>query len=381
MSIVENKGANHRYEVDIIRGFTIASVVGMHTVATITYVDTNAYGSFIQYLVLLILRYNRQTFIFITAFVLVYVYNKPGLKFLTFLRKRALTIIIPYVLWSILYVFLYTPNATVGTYLFDIFTGSAYYQLYYIILAIQLYLILPYFIKILNKLKDKTVISMIIIFILQFLVMFYDYYIMNLQNLTKSNSIINTILTYQDRFIFMYFAYIFLGGFAAIHIHTFEKKIKENKLSVFLFFAFSLIALIVSYIIEVKIFNLSVYFSSAFMQPLVITYSLSVILLLFYISMNFIKKAKKKHEIKILNFILILSEASFGLYLIHPIILNIVNYILSTYSVFPNTFLPVLIGWIATLGISLSIVILFLKTPYLRVLIGKYDKKTKLLNT
>jgi membrane-bound acyltransferase YfiQ involved in biofilm formation len=381
MKIIEDKAVNHRYEVDIIRGFTIASVIGMHTVATITYVDTNAYGSFIQYLIVLLLRYNRQTFIFITAFVLVYVYNKPGLKFLNFLRKRALTIIIPYILWSILYVFLYTPNATIGTYLFDIFTGSAYYQLYYIMLAIQLYLILPYFIKILNKLKDKTLISMIIIFILQFVVMFYDYYIMNLSNLTKQNTIVNTILTYQDRFIFMYFAYIFLGGFAAIHINTFEKKINEKKLGVILFFILSLISLIISYIIEVKVFNLSIFYASAFMQPLVITYSISIILMLFYLSINFIKKTKKKHEIKILNFILILSEASFGLYLIHPIILNIVNYILSTYLILPNTFLPVLIGWIATLGISLGIVVLFLKTPYLRVLIGKYNKKTKLLNT
>ena len=42
MKIIEDKAVNHRYEVDIIRGFTIASVIGMHTVATITYVDTNA---------------------------------------------------------------------------------------------------------------------------------------------------------------------------------------------------------------------------------------------------------------------------------------------------------------------------------------------------
>ncbi len=367
-----------RYEADILRGVTIFSVMGMHTVATITYIDTNNTYLYIQYLIILLFRYNRQVFIFITAFILVYIYNKPDFNVREFFKKRIFSIIIPYIIWSIIYVFIFNRHATLWKYIYDILTGSAYYQLYYILLAIQLYLLLPFFIKILNKLKDKTVITLTIVSIIQVLIISYTYFY--LKNIPDKSTLDNIILAIQDKFILFYIGYIFIGGFIALHINKFEREVKKYIKQIYIFFALSFIATILSYIIETKIFNQSIYYASSFMQPMIIIYSISIILLFFSITLNFINKTKDINNNKIIKFIFLVSESSFGLYLIHPIILDIISYLLYFLRFYIPGAILVILGWFITFLISLLIVVIALNIPYINFLVGKFKRKIDLFN-
>ncbi len=383
MSIIKKRNVNHRYEADIIRGITVISVVAMHTVGTITFVDTNNFWSIIQFMILLLLRYNRQTFIFITAFVLVYVYNKPNLNLINFWKKRTLGIIIPYIIWSIIYVALYVKNPSLYNYVYDIITGSAEYQLYYILLAIQLYILLPFFIKILNKLKDKVFITLLSLGIFQFLLMSYTYFFLKINN--TNYKFVLRLTHIQYRFILFYLVYIFLGGFFALYVNDIEKEFKKNYFKFILFFILSTLVLLLSYYIEILVFHLPIAIASSFDQPLVISYSLSLIFILYKISLSISKN--KIHLLKKINkslvkFFLIVSEAAFGIYLIHPIILNIVSSNIM-FPIYKYNNIPyiggviIILGWMLTVLISLSIVLLIMQIPYLNILVGKYSKYDK----
>lgn len=395
MSILKQKKPNHRYEADIMRGIIVLSVVAMHTVGTITYVDTTEFYSIIQYGVLILLRYNRQAFIFITAFVLVYVYNKPNLNWVEFWRKRGIGIIIPYIIWSIIYVSINVKNPSLYNYVYDTVLGSSSYQMYYILLAIQLYLLLPFFIKLLNKIKEKVVVTLVSLSIFQVLLMIYTYYFLRMNN--NNYKFTQRLVHIQYRFILFYLVYIFLGGFFALYYKDIEKIIKKNYIKSVIFFILSTLALLASYILEVSVFHLPIDFASAFDQPLIITYSLALIIVIFKFSLdisnNKIHILKNVNK-KIVNFFFIVSEAAFGIYLMHPIILNIVsnNIIYPLYKYNSNIpligFFSVFVGWVLTVLIVLGIVLIIMQIPYLNILVGKYskyerkqNKKTPMLDT
>ncbi len=395
MVILKKKKPNHRYEADIMRGIIVLSVVAMHTVGTITYVDTTEFYSIFQYGILILLRYNRQAFIFITAFVLVYVYNKPDLNWVEFWKKRTIGIIIPYVIWSIVYVAINVKNPSLYNYVYDTLLGSSSYQMYYILLAIQLYLLLPFFIKILNRIREKAIITLVSLSIFQILLMSYTYYVLRLNN--TNYKFTQRLVHIQYRFILFYLIYIFLGGFFALYYKDIERIIKKNYKKAITFFILSTLALLASYVLEVYTFHLPIDFASAFDQPLIITYSLALIIVIFKLSIDLSKnkiKLVKKINKQIVKFFFIVSEAAFGIYLMHPIILNFVssNIIYPIYRYNINTpligFFSVFIGWILTVLIVLAIVLIIIQIPYLNILVGKYskyerkqNKKTPMLDT
>ncbi len=395
MVILKKKKPNHRYEADIMRGIIVLSVVAMHTVGTITYIDTTEFYSVFQYAILILLRYNRQAFIFITAFVLVYVYNRPDLNWVEFWKKRTIGIIIPYVIWSIIYVAINVKNPSLYNYVYDTLLGSSSYQMYYILLAIQLYLLLPFFIKILNRIREKAIVTLVSLSIFQILLMSYTYYVLRLNN--TNYKFTQRLVHIQYRFILFYLIYIFLGGFFALYYKDIEKIVKKNYKKAITFLILSILALLTSYVLEIYTFHLPIDFASAFDQPLVITYSLALIIIIFKLSIDISKnkiKLIKKFNKQIVKFFFLVSEAAFGIYLIHPIILNFVssNIIYPIYKYNINTpligFFSVFIGWILTVLIVLTIVLIIMQIPYLNILVGKYskyerkqNKKTPMLDT
>ena len=201
----------------------------------------------------------------------------------------------------------------------------------------------------------------------------------------------------QYRFILFYLIYIFLGGFFALYYKDIERIIKKNYKKAITFFILSTLALLASYVLEVYTFHLPIDFASAFDQPLIITYSLALIIVIFKLSIDLSKnkiKLVKKINKQIVKFFFIVSEAAFGIYLMHPIILNFVssNIIYPIYRYNINTpligFFSVFIGWILTVLIVLAIVLIIIQIPYLNILVGKYskyerkqNKKTPMLDT
>lgn len=137
------------YSIDFMRVSLFTCVVMVHTVGTINLEDVVRRMSLLSMLI----HFTRYGFVFVTLFVLCLAYSKRSLQPLTFWRTRFSTIVLPYVVWSAVYVvtdaWMLSPddlpgigelaeNAGLG-----ILRGDAKYQMYFLLISMQIYLFFP----------------------------------------------------------------------------------------------------------------------------------------------------------------------------------------------------------------------------------------------
>src|SRR6185437_14817738 len=135
------------HELDLVRVITALSVVAVHATAFTVIFNTTQLGADIQNAAVSALHFTREVFLSLTALVMVHNYTKRPLKLSTFWRKRGLGVVVPYIIWSLFYLWFNFARHPFGAWihraLIDLLTGNASYQLYYILLTIEFYLMLP----------------------------------------------------------------------------------------------------------------------------------------------------------------------------------------------------------------------------------------------
>ncbi|WP_162463111.1 acyltransferase [Paenibacillus psychroresistens] len=139
-------------------------------------------------------RYGTTTFIFLSAFVLFYrYYEKPisGKLLMSFYKRRLLYIGIPYVIFSILYYVIqmyysygetwhqFVQAASVIGFLKMLALGKSFYHLYFVFINIQFYLLFPLLLLLLQYKRNLTKHLIWIGFLLQWAFIIYNYYSLN----------------------------------------------------------------------------------------------------------------------------------------------------------------------------------------------------------
>jgi peptidoglycan/LPS O-acetylase OafA/YrhL len=132
-------------QVDAMRPMKQAGVISTHVltyfVPAAAIVSTNA--------VMLLTHFSREGFFFISACMLTYAYmdlDSGGLR--RFYGRRFLAVAVPYLCWSVIY-FLYLlptahyPSAPAALRNFAVEIATGYYQLYFLLIILQYYLVFP----------------------------------------------------------------------------------------------------------------------------------------------------------------------------------------------------------------------------------------------
>lgn len=159
------RAGGHLYELDIVRIVTFAGVIFDHCVSGTTFpfsVASNAIQT--------IFHYTRNAFFALTGFVLVYQYRDRKLDPIDFWRRRYKAVGLPFLTWSVFY-WLYhmyvmwppafsnvtrtfetweSTKAALKVLAYDLFTGDAWYHLYFVFVTMQVYLIFPFLLKFLR---------------------------------------------------------------------------------------------------------------------------------------------------------------------------------------------------------------------------------------
>ena len=110
--------------------------------------------------VMLLTHFSREGFFFISACMLTYAYmdlDRSGLR--RFYGRRFAAVTVPYLCWTVIY-FLYllptthysSPAAALGQ--FVKLTATGYYQLYFLLIIMQFYLLFPLFVGFLRRTRD-----------------------------------------------------------------------------------------------------------------------------------------------------------------------------------------------------------------------------------
>ncbi len=313
---------SHIYEVDFLRALTVFSVVAIHSIASTSYLYSSSFLA-TRYTALFIhlLHYNREIFVFVTALVLTYVYHQRSFSTKKFWGKRLLFIFVPYVLWSFIYVKLNNPTLPLGSYLslsaYDVLTGNASYQLYYILLALQYYAIFPFFLRFIKKIGKHPLTVLCISFIIQVSMIYIDFTYFQKGTFTNLPFINQFFLPYQDRLFITYQFFFVFGAIVALYINTSYQLIR--KYGPFLIWpiivVLSCYALYFFHQLNIKE---PMSYALTVLQPSVIIYSTCIIPFFAWISTVWAKKKKMFGCIKAI------SDASFGIFFVHVLILNYV---------------------------------------------------------
>ena len=216
-----NSGRSHVHELDLLRVVTAFGVVAVHTLAG-TIIFARAQSAIIlQHAAEGTMHFTREVFMFTTALILVYTYVGKRFNLGVFWRKRGIGVVIPYAIWSAIYLalagLLVSPQRFVITWATDLLTGDASYQLYYILLTIQFYLLFPLVLWLLPLFDRYPWRTLIISAALQLLILALNFYV--IQRPPVADSAAGAwMIKYLARLAPVYQFYFVLGAVCALRL-------------------------------------------------------------------------------------------------------------------------------------------------------------------
>lgn len=238
--------------IEYIRGISMMGVIGIHVGSQ--YLSNTAANVDLIALFEVITRFSVPIFFFISAFGLFYNLdlNAP-FDFRYFMKRRFQTVLIPYLVWSFFYLlhdgWLYGVGFPDPLHILVLlFFGNAKYQLYFLVILLWFYLLMPLWIWMVRR---ASLVSLSLLLLAQ---IGFDYWSSFATSFNlfvyglPDTSLLKPFLMYRLNYWVMHYVFIFvLGGYLAVHIHAFMDFMKKHRLGIMAFFWASLVSLLAYY--------------------------------------------------------------------------------------------------------------------------------------
>lgn len=372
MQLAQKRGRPYLDELDRLRIITALSVVAVHVLALTAFLDATPLALLIQNGFVTAFHFTREVFMFVTAFALVYVYYGKPFSTRTFWKKRGIGVVFPYVVWSIIYLWVNLHPASPLDFLQALFwallRGNASYQLYYILLTIQFYILFPLFLLFLRRAGRHPWVTLGVSFALEVATLYVIYHYV--QAAPLSGTIGSILNQYTDSFVLVYQFYFVLGAMAALYLREIRDFLLRHGAWIVGGAVVALVALELHYVISLQIAHVSLDRAVAVLQPVMAFYSLAVIAFLYWFAYRRVVRLKQINSSRSQVIWRTLSNASFGIYLVHPLFLTFFLGHMSALSSWPVV-LPVALAWLFTAGGATLFSVLLLHVPILSRLIGR----------
>lgn len=372
---VARKSRIFLHELDMVRVVTALSVVAVHVTAFTIIFNTTHIGAEVQNAVVSALHFTREVFLSLTALVMVHNYTKRPLKLSRFWRKRGIGVVLPYIVWSLFYVYFYVPHTSWSHWIHvavaDILSGNASYQLYYILLTIEFYLVLPLLLWFVLRYRQHPWRVLGISAVLQVALMYFDY------NYILAGPLATThfgqwMNEYQWRMLPEYQFYIFIGAFAALYLDELRSFVMRNGAWVVLGLVGGLSALWLRYGIGLSVQHFTMGYATHVFQPVMVLYAFTSILFLFWLGCVWSSHRNAQGLPHGRHFVTLLSDASFGVYLIHAFVLNdVLQHVAPKLLVGWPVAMRVFSVWFIVATITVLICAILLYTPGFSRLVGR----------
>ena len=405
-------------EVEIMRAIGIVAVVLIH----VSGAGTRLTKGSIEWLLFTVMNYSLQfavpMFLLVSAFILAYKYSDSDeSNWPKFYLGRVRQILLPYIIWTLIYLIYKFVICGVNTNAFlregtkntlnVIFFGKGYYHLYFMSLIMQFYLIFPLLLKGMRwieniyftfsgKSKNNTtlynpVANTIKLFIMIMLLGLsqYGFLVLNKSFIYYGFSedlfgfhILYSGFELTGAMIFSYIMPIGIGLWLGWNFQSWNRSWGVARWAIYPI-AIATAWLFVSFSINPFSLNSDVFIGIpkslfiAMLRNIFVTF----FSLMIYDLANLIKAFARD---VVRSFIIRLGSASFGIYLIHPLILDIWNrntlILKASESIIIFTAVR-LAGFALTLGLSWWIVEVCSKLPYVSGIFGNKGKKKLSKNT
>ncbi len=366
-------------EIEILRGLAFLAVVMQHVIAGLFYQPGLSPGVLTAGTTFLgLTRYAVPLFVFITGVVLFYNYDGK-LQFGSFLRKRFLQVVVPYLAWTVFYyawVSLLSGGSAKTTWmqLYDILnlflTGKASYHLWFMVMIIPFYLLFPLFRLLLSKRMSWQIHLVIVASIL--VINLVLVYALSQGKIISDNPSFGFIFDYLDRNFIFWIFYFMLGGLAGTYYEQWKAFVRKT----WLFSAGLLVLCMVQIYLKVDEINIGVtdnpyLFSSnvtAPLKPFMMATILLLILLVFLLAEKI--AARSGRTARLLG---TFGKYSFGAYLIHAFVLKLVNESVIAYMGFFGVYARTLVAFIlcSLLSVGLCMLLSRIKMSFGELSVGK----------
>lgn len=286
-----------------MRGIAIIAVLIIHITANAAVSSPVGSKPFIFYnFINSLALFAVPHFLFISSLVLSYKLSQEKIDLISFSLKRLRTSLAPYLIWSALYMayiriaYGYGELFSIVYWVKQLYQGTAFYHLYYLLIIIQLYLLIPLIHRFIGKTSFPVFLAATVLCQALF-------YIVN-------KAIIYKIYPYPGCLIGSYLTVFFLGTWLGVHYEKALTVLQKNK---YLIYGAALLAAGVFIYTNTNLrmnkqMSLNVYY--------LIYHSFAVMAsLALWLSMQ------QSTNILLKN----IGEYSFGIFLVHPLILDIWN--------------------------------------------------------
>lgn len=231
--------------IEYIRGISMLGVVGIHVGSQ--YLSNPAANMHLVALFEVVTRFSVPIFFFISAFGMFYNLDlTQPFNYKSFLKRRISTVVIPYVVWSLFYLVHYavlwgdTSVLSPFYMLFSMFFGTAGYQLYFMVILLWFYLMMPVWVWMVQRLNMLWLAGL-----LAFQIVFDYWSCFVLNSAGVENFLLRSLIDYRLNYWVLHYIFIFvLGGYLAVHISWFKELMKHYRSSLTAFFWLSLAGLL-----------------------------------------------------------------------------------------------------------------------------------------
>lgn len=370
------------YEVDLMRVIFIFGVLLNHTTTAFESAMTSSSTSrvFLQ-ATHLMLHFTRMGFMFMTGLVLVLNYYNKKNNWLTFWKKRYVSVGVPYLFWNGIFI--------LGTMLFGsaVFSGTDYWRnfghavlygdsfyMYYILVTFQLYLLFPLLVKMFKYFKHSHLKILLTSVAIQLILLIFIKY--GLPHIDDSNwwylfrSYGLNVLTYQVYFV--------AGAFVAIHYQTVDQFINKHAKAIGWTTAGLALGTVGLYFYNINVLQLTMNKTEEVHQPYIMIYDIVMIAFVFWIGRRYSYWRQHGLNPSIDRFIRAGAKVSFGIYLVQTIPIALLTKLLS-YTSLPSWDYLILLpfGYIGAVATAFLISWFCYKVYPFGILIGRKQKRRK----
>ena len=351
----------HLWQLDVVRLLTFSAVIAVHSLAfTQQPANQVAAGA------MMILTYGREVFFSLTGFVLIYSTTGRPLRLRRFWSKRILYVAVPYVAWSGIY-YAYTilgpQHATPSLSVFgtDLLYAGAEYHLYFLLVTIQLYLAFPlirwFVIRTAHRawpvLAAVTAANLAWLAVLQ-----YAPY--------PRSGPGQWVFAHAYELLPTYAMYVLAGCYAAVHLDRLQQLVDTRSRLLLKVAAAAGVGALVVYAAQLPF--MAPRTADNVLQPGMALSCLAAIIVVYVVGSRWAEGRRRRQAL-----IETLSDASFGVYLSHPLVLQLLlDYggFANGHQVMPSALCTVLAFVISAAG-GTAISLAFRRTPLSLLLTGR----------
>lgn len=345
---------------DFVRALTIASVVAVHS----TWYMANGGHWVSSGAMLSLLHYTRESFMALTGFVLTYSLYGKTLNWKAVWIKRYKLVLFPYMIWSAAYMLMFGTFAGVGvffvTYGKNLLDGGAWFHLYYLLITMQFYLVLPLFLRLMRVAKKHPVGVVVGAVLFQLALMAYDQY-----GVGPHPSFLNR---YMGDEVWTYTVFFVVGGVAALHWERIRSWLPSHFRPVFWLTVLSAALMEAEFFLETYLGH-NMTKADAVLQPAMIPWAIMIIALLAAIGVRY--EAARVLSPRRWAVVKWVADLSFGIYLAHPMLLQLWTNLLAAHRLYrPSYVTDALTVAVLMVGTGVAMWLLSL-TPVSPWLIGR----------